>query len=67
MNMFFERKLAIPMEVKEMYPLTGDMSQRVEKRIAELKGIDAETVAMQTTQNTVETFHLRLSQDVTDS
>ena len=41
MNMFFERKLAIPMEVKEMYPLTGDMSQRVEKRIAELKGIFA--------------------------
>ena len=41
MNMIFERKLAIPMEVKEMYPLTGDMSQTVEKRIAELKGIFA--------------------------
>ena len=41
MNMIFERKLAIPMEVKEMYPLTGEMSQTVEKRIAELKGIFA--------------------------
>ena len=41
MNMIFERKLAIPMEVKEMYPLTGGMSQTVEKRIAELKGIFA--------------------------
>ena len=38
MNMIFERKLAIPMEVKEMYPLTGTMSQVVEQRIAELKG-----------------------------
>ena len=41
MNMIFERKLAIPMEVKEMYPLTGEMSRTVEKRIAELKGIFA--------------------------
>ncbi len=41
MNMIFERKLAIPMEVKEMYPLTGEMSQTAEKRIAELKGIFA--------------------------
>ena len=39
MNMIFERKLAIPMEVKEMYPLTGTMSQVVEQRIAELKAI----------------------------
>ena len=30
MNMLFERKLAIPMEVKEMYPLTGEMSNTVE-------------------------------------
>ena len=41
MNMIFERKLAIPMEVKEMYPLTGEMSRTVEKRIAELKSIFA--------------------------
>ncbi|MCR5295978.1 MAG: 3-deoxy-7-phosphoheptulonate synthase [Clostridiales bacterium] len=39
MNMLFERKLAIPMEVKEMYPLTGNISEIVEKRIAELKMI----------------------------
>lgn len=39
MNMLFERKLAIPMEVKEMYPLTGNISETVEKRIAELKMI----------------------------
>ena len=37
MNMIFERKLAIPMEVKEMFPLTGTMSQVVEQRIADLK------------------------------
>lgn len=41
MNMIFERKLAIPMEVKEMYPLTGEMSRTVEKRTAELKSIFA--------------------------
>ncbi len=41
MNMIFERKLAIPMEVKEMYPLTGEMSRTVEKRTAELKNIFA--------------------------
>lgn len=35
MNMLFERKLAIPMEVKEMYPLTGGMADTVEQgRIA---------------------------------
>ena len=39
MNMLFERKLAIPMEVKEMYPLTGNIGETVEKRIAELKMI----------------------------
>ena len=39
MNMIFERKLAIPMEVKEMFPLTGTMSQVVEQRIADLKAI----------------------------
>ena len=37
MNMDFKRKLPIPMEVKEMYPLTGDLSDIVEKRTAELQ------------------------------
>ena len=39
MNMIFERKLAIPMEVKEMYPLTGEMSKLVESRDVEMKDI----------------------------
>ena len=39
MNMDFKRKLAIPMETKEMYPLTGNMAETVEKRTAELKRI----------------------------
>ncbi len=39
MNMTFERKLAIPMEVKEMYPLTGDMGKIVEQRDREIKDI----------------------------
>ena len=39
MNMLFERKLAIPMEVKEMYPLTGDLNRVVEERIAAMKAI----------------------------
>ena len=39
MNMEFERKLAIPMEVKEMYPLTGENGKTVEKRAAEIKKI----------------------------
>ena len=39
MNMLFERKLAIPMEVKEMYPLTGEMAQIVERRAAEIRNI----------------------------
>jgi len=39
MNMLFERKLAIPMEVKEMYPLTGEMSQIVQRRDLEIKNI----------------------------
>ena len=39
MNMIFEKKLAIPMEVKEMYPLTGDMAKIVEARDAEMKAI----------------------------
>jgi len=39
MNMEFERKLAIPMEVKEMYPLTGAVSDCVERSIADIKAI----------------------------
>ena len=39
MNMNFKRKLPIPMETKEMYPLTGDMAETVERRTAELKAI----------------------------
>lgn len=39
MDMEFERKLAIPMEVKEMYPLTEKSSKIVETKIAEIKSI----------------------------
>lgn len=39
MNMDFERKLPIPMEVKEMYPLTKDIEDVFEKRDRELKKI----------------------------
>ena len=39
MNMIFEKKLAIPMEVKEMYPLTSDVSNAIEKRMAEMRKI----------------------------
>lgn len=39
MNMIFERKLAIPMEVKEMYPLTSGMAEIFEKRDVEIKEI----------------------------
>ena len=39
MNMSFERKLAIPMEVKEMYPVTAEMEQTVEQRAIEIKNI----------------------------
>jgi len=39
MNMEFERKLAIPMELKEMYPLTAQMSDVVDRRAVELKRI----------------------------
>ena len=41
MNMNFKRKLTIPMETKEMYPLTGAMAETVERRTAELKAIFA--------------------------
>ena len=39
MNMDFKRKLPIPMETKEMYPLTGAMADSEEKCIAELKAV----------------------------
>ena len=39
MNMNFVRKLAIPMEVKEMYPLTAELAEIVEKRSIEIKNI----------------------------
>ena len=39
MNMLFERKLALPMEVKEMHPLTIDMSQTVGKKRLEINSI----------------------------
>lgn len=39
MNMSFTRKLTIPMETKEMYPLSMEMAEAVEKRTAELKRI----------------------------
>ena len=39
MNMNFKRKLPIPMETKEMYPVTREMEETVERRITELKEI----------------------------
>ena len=36
MNMNFERKLPIPMEVKEMYPLSAKGADLVERRRIEL-------------------------------
>ena len=39
MNMIFERKLTIPMEVKEMYPLTAEVAKAFEERNAEMKRI----------------------------
>ena len=39
MNMEFERRLAIPAEVKEQYPLTGKVSKIVEEKRAELKAV----------------------------
>lgn len=39
MNMDFERKLAIPMEVKEMYPLNEEIARIVRTRDEELKRI----------------------------
>ena len=39
MNMEFHRKLAIPMEVKEMHPVTAAVEETVQRRIAELRAI----------------------------
>ena len=39
MNMEFERKLAIPAEVKERYPLTAKINDIVEKKRAEIKAV----------------------------
>ncbi len=39
MNMLFERKLTIPMEVKEMYPLTSELQRIVALRAEEIKNI----------------------------
>lgn len=41
MNMIFEKKLAIPMEVKEMYPLSAELEARFEKRNIEIKNVFA--------------------------
>lgn len=37
MNMTFERKLPIPMAVKEMYPLSDKMSELVDSRRKEVE------------------------------
>ena len=39
MNMEFEKKLAIPMELKEMYPVSAALTKTVEERVAEIKKI----------------------------
>ena len=39
MNMDFKRKLPIPMETKEMYPLTGTMADTVRERTDELRAV----------------------------
>ena len=39
MNMIFERKLAIPQEVKQMYPLSASAKETVESKREELKKI----------------------------
>ncbi len=41
MNMNFEKKLAVPMETKEMFPITAAMNETVEKRAAEINRIFA--------------------------
>ena len=39
MNMDFKRKLTIPMETKEMYPITLPMEEAVNRQVSELKRI----------------------------
>lgn len=39
MNMEFKRKLPIPMEVKEQYPLTAKMQKVIDERAVEIKNI----------------------------
>ena len=39
MNMIFERKLTIPKEMKEQFPLSADLAEIVRKRAAEIKDI----------------------------
>ena len=39
MNMEFERKLSIPMEVKEKFPITAKIAEIVDKKRAEIKSI----------------------------
>ena len=39
MGMVYERQLAIPAEVKEMYPLTAQMNKTVQERRAELEAM----------------------------
>jgi 3-deoxy-7-phosphoheptulonate synthase len=39
MNMIFERKLPIPMEVKEMYPVTSQMQETIDAGMQEIKNI----------------------------
>ena len=39
MGMIYERQLAIPAEVKEMYPLTAKMNKTIQERRAELEAI----------------------------
>ncbi len=39
MGMIYERQLAVPAEVKEMYPLTAEMNRTVQTRKAELEAI----------------------------
>lgn len=39
MNMDFERKLTIPMEVKEMYPVTAKINDDVERQRAAIKAV----------------------------
>ena len=41
MGMDFRRKLPVPMETKQMYPLTGTLSEEVDKRTVELQAIFA--------------------------